>query len=78
MQLSRCPACGASVAPDAAQCPYCRSYFRQEDAPPAAQSAEFQGFTFERRAERAGGGPRRTAYVAPAPGGVLAGFAARF
>ncbi len=66
MQLSRCPACGATVAPDAPQCPYCRSYFRQEGAPPTAQSAEFQGFTFERRAE-----PNEQAFTLAAPKGWL-------
>lgn len=66
MQLLRCPACGAPVPPEATQCPYCHSYFRQEGAPSAAPNADFQGFTFERRAE-----PNEQAFTLAVPKGWL-------
>lgn len=66
MQLLRCPACGAPVSPEATQCPYCQSYFRQEGAPSAAPNADFQGFTFERRAE-----PNEQAFTLAVPKGWL-------
>lgn len=66
MQLLRCPACGAPVPPEATQCPYCQSYFRQEGAPSAAPNADFQGFTFERRAE-----PNEQAFTLAVPKGWL-------
>ncbi len=66
MQLLRCPACGAPVPPEATQCPYCQSYFRQEGAPSAAPNADFQGFAFERRAE-----PNEQAFTLAVPKGWL-------
>jgi len=66
MQLLRCPACGAPVPPEATQCPYCQSYFRQEGAPSAAPNADFQGFTFERRDE-----PNEQAFTLAVPKGWL-------
>ncbi|MBN1920580.1 MAG: zinc ribbon domain-containing protein [Anaerolineae bacterium] len=67
MNLSRCPACGASVPPETTQCPYCHSYFTQGGAASPAQSTtEFKGFTFERRAE-----PNEQAFTLAVPKGWL-------
>lgn len=45
MKPSQCSACGASVAPDAAQCPYCGQYFQRSAAPePQPEAAALPPF----------------------------------
>ena len=33
MQISKCPACGATVRPGATECPYCHQFFQEQPAP---------------------------------------------
>lgn len=66
VRLSRCPACGASLPPQSARCPYCQSYLVADGTGPQAQPAQFLGFTFERRSE-----PNEQAFSLSVPQGWL-------
>lgn len=66
MHISQCPACGASLPPETARCPYCQSYLVSDNAASPAQPDRFHGFTFERRSE-----PNEQAFTLSVPKGWL-------